>query len=178
MIKLEHVVLASPEQMRWFIIERWVPIKGYENYKINDKGVVINSKGHVLKPELSNTGYNRVSLSKHQKHKKFSVHRLVAEAFIPNPNKLPQINHKDENRLNNNYKNLEWSTPLHNLIYSDVIRKGNEAHRRKVLCITTGEIFNSFKEIEDKYGLSHSNLVACCTGRRKQCGGKEWKYIN
>ena len=158
-------------------MELWKPIKNYENYKINRNGVVVNSNFKIIKPEISNNGYLRVSLCKKQIHKKLSIHRLVAQAFIPNPNNLTQVNHKDENKKNNNVENLEWCTPLYNLSYSNIIKKGNKAHNKKIRCITTNEIFDSIKKAEVKYKLHHSNIVACCNGRRKKCGNMEWEYV-
>lgn len=158
--------------------ETTIPIKDFPNYRIDKIGNVFNSNGLKLKPSISNTGYLRVSLSNNDvKHKRFLVHRLVAETFIPNPNNYPQVNHKDENKTNNCVENLEWCTPLYNLNYSKVIEKASIAKEKMVRCITTNEVFSSFKEIEDKFGLSYSNLVACCTGRRKKCGGMEWEYV-
>ena len=155
-----------------------VQIKDFPNYRIDKMGNVFNSSGLKLKPSVSNKGYLRVSLSNNNvKHKRFLVHRLVAETFISNPNNYPQVNHKDEDKTNNCVENLEWCSPLYNLNYSQVIEKASIAKEKTVRCITTNEIFSSFKEIEDKFGLSHSNLVACCSGRRKKCGGMEWEYV-
>lgn len=155
-------------------------IKGYDNYYVNEDGVVKNKKGLILKQQESNNGYMRVSLSSHQVKTKHLVHRLVAQAFVKNPNKklYNQVNHIDENKKNNNKDNLEWCTCSMNLRYSGVILKGNAAHRHKVRCITTGEIFNSIKEVEDKYGVNHSNICACCGKRRLLCDGKEWEYVD
>lgn len=155
-----------------------IVVADFPNYYITTEGSVFNAGGVKLKPEITNNGYLRVSLSNDEvKHKRFSVHRLVAEAFIPNPENLPQVNHKDEDKTNNCVENLEWCTALENLNYSKVIEKASEAKKQKIKCITTGEIFDSIKEVEDKFGLYHSNLVACCMGRRKRCGGMEWEYI-
>ena len=152
-------------------------IPEFPNYRVTPQGEVFNRNGVKLKPETQNNGYLRVSLSNGKvKHKRFLVHRLVAQVFIPNPNKFPQVNHLDQNKQNNDASNLEWCTPLDNLKHSRVIEKASEAKFTKVRCVTTGQIFNSFKEIEERYGLSHSNLVACCKGRRPTCGGMKWEY--
>ena len=82
-----------------------------EDYEITRDGQVINKHtNHVLKPQPNAKGYLRVSISK----KLVFVHRLVAEKYIPNPNNLPQVNHKDGNKLNNNVENLEWVDNLEN----------------------------------------------------------------
>lgn len=151
-------------------------IREYPGYKISKDGVVTNKNGKIMKGSVTRRGYVTVTLFKKQKHKHCLVHRLVAKAFIPNPNSLPQVNHIDGNKQNNSVDNLEWCTCLYNLNYSGVIQKGNAAHRKPVNCITTQETFNSVKEACDKYGLSYSNVVACCNGRRSKTGGKQWKY--
>ena len=119
---------------RWLIIEIWKDIKGYEGlYQVSNYGRIktlinFNSKHSYSKKELKErkekilkehecNGYLRVTLSKKQKSKHYRVHRLVAQAFIPNPENKPQINHKDNNRKNNNVNNLEWCTALYNNRY-------------------------------------------------------------
>ena len=150
----------------------------FPNYSISEDGEIRNSKGKIIKGEISNNGYRRVSLSNNDvKHKKMSVHRLVAETYIPNPHNYPEVNHKNENKLDNNVNNLEWCSTLDNLNHSRVIEKASVAKFRKVKCITTGKIYNSIKEAADELGLYHSNIVACCNGRRATCGGLEWEYL-
>lgn len=158
------------------MIER-KPIKDFPDYSITADGSVYNKNGLRIKPETSRNGYLRVSLSnKTTKHKRFLVHRLVAEAYIPNPYGLPQINHINEDRKDNRVENLEWCSPLYNLNYSNVIEKASIAKFRKVYCITTNEYFNSVSEASTKYSIDISNIVACCAGRRKIAGNKEWRY--
>lgn len=155
-----------------------VSIEGFPNYKIDTNGNVFNAKGKKLKQEKTNTGYLRVSLSNDTvKHQRKSVHRLVAETFIPNPNNLPQINHLNKNKTDNRIDNLEWCTPIDNLNYSNVIDKASVAKFTKVKCVNTGQIYNSVKEAADSLGLHHSNIVACCNGRRSHCGGMKWEYV-
>ena len=153
-------------------------IHDFPNYMITDSGEVFNTNGLKIKGEVSNNGYARVSLSnEHIKHQKKSIHRLVAEAFIPNPKNLPQVNHINQNKLDNRVENLEWCTPLENLSHSGVIDKASVAKFTKVECVTTGDIFDSVKNAAETFGLHHSNIVACCNGRRSKCGGKEWRYV-
>lgn len=85
------------------------------NYLVTEDGKVLSKKtGRCLKGEVSNRGYLRVTLSLNGAYKKFSVHRLVAEAYLPNPENKPQVNHKDSDRLNNHVDNLEWCTSSEN----------------------------------------------------------------
>lgn len=154
-----------------------VAIAGFPNYTIDEFGNVYNREGLKLKAEVTSQGYLRVSLSNESvKHKRLSIHRLVAETFIPNPGNLQQVNHIDENKLNNHVSNLEWITPLGNLLHSGVIDKASVAKKHKIRCVTTGEVYDSILDAVNKYGLHHSNIVACCMGRRKTCGGMVWEY--
>lgn len=106
--------------------EIWRDIKDYEGlYQISNFGRVKSlprngtiSTERILKPLLTGRGYYKVTLSKHNKAKYPSIHRLVAEAFILNPDNLPQINHKDGNKTNNKVGNLEWCTSLENVKHS------------------------------------------------------------
>lgn len=152
-------------------------IEDFPRYFIDKKGNIYNDKGLKLKQQISSSGYLRVSLCNNKiKHKMFLVHRLVAKAFIPNPNCYTQVNHKDYNKQNNNVENLEWVTPLQNLNYSNIIEKASKAKFKRVKCNETGEIFESIKDACEKYNLYHSNIVACCNGRRKRTGGYSWSY--
>ena len=103
-------------------------IKGYEGkYMISDDGQVwSNHKKGFLKPYEWPDGYLCVNLYKNGKPAGFSIHRLVAQAFIPNPNNFPIVNHKDENKYNNNVDNLEWCDYQHNNTYGSRIEKINQ----------------------------------------------------
>ena len=110
--------------------EEWLPVFGYEKiYLVSSNGKVKRiSTGRILKP-LNNQGYFRVALCKENKPKLYSIHRLVAQAFIPNPDGLPQVNHKDENKKNNCVSNLEWCTALYNTRYGTGIKR--QVEKRK-----------------------------------------------
>lgn len=107
--------------------EEWKDIKGYEGlYKISNLGRVKSLPKHagrsyrkerILKNSIDKDGYIKVTLCKNNKTSFLSIHRLLAIAFIPNPNNFPQINHKDENKQNNNLNNLEWCTCKYNINY-------------------------------------------------------------
>ena len=95
------------------------PIPNFEGiYWITKSGNVINADGMALKPYDNGYGYLMVDLKRNGKRKHARIHRLVAEAFIPNPYNLPEVNHKDENKHNNSFKNLEWCTNLENMRHS------------------------------------------------------------
>lgn len=103
----------------------WKDIKGYEGlYEVSDKGEVRNYiTKKLIVGDVNNFGYCRVKLYKNKKQKTFFRHRLVAEAFIPNPNNLPEVNHIDGDKSHNFKENLEWSSRTHN---------EREAHRLKI----------------------------------------------
>lgn len=149
--------------------EEWRDIKGYEGlYQVSNLGRVksLRDKNNkkrelILKPKIMRNGYLKVDLCKNGKQKTFTVHRLVATVFISNPKNFPTVNHKDENKLNNNVSNLEWCTVLYNNCYGTRLKK--------VKCITTGEIFNSISEASKKYKCSPSHIVENCKGKIKSC---------
>ncbi len=109
------------------MIEQWKAVKDFEGvYEVSNLGRVkrialglgTNAKDGILKPGLSKKGYPRVYLSKHSKKYTKPLHILVAQAFIPNPHNLPQVNHKDGNKLNASVENLEWTTQKGNMLHS------------------------------------------------------------
>ena len=98
--------------------EIWKPVKEYESfYEISNKGQVSN-KRKVLKTHAQNSGYLQITFTVKGKSKKYLVHRLVAEAFIPNHYGKPVVNHKDGNKLNNSVDNLEWCTHSENILHA------------------------------------------------------------
>ena len=165
--------------------EEWRDIEGYEGlYQISNLGRVrsLNCRGHkgcigILTPRLDGKGYEMVALYKEGKARNIKVHRLVAQAFIPNPNNYPQVNHKDENKTNNDVKNLEWCTNEYNHNYGTRNERVGKSLSKKVICITTGEIFNSMREACRKYNISVGSMTECCQGKRKTVGGYKWEYF-
>ena len=240
--------------------EVWKPVIGYEGfYEVSNNGrvrsidrVVFQQgriqkyKGAIMSQYLRNNGYYSVRLSIGNKKKTFSVHRLVAKAFIPNNNNYPCINHKDEVKTNNNVENLEWCTIKYNVNYGTaILRKSlkmgkkiaqydsngkligtfysiNEAERKNNIKIGNSILFNNHtaggyfwrlfestppicidvhfsknhsrrvcqysKDLEliaiyesgrkasDKTGFKHENILACCRGKQKSCGGFIWAF--
>lgn len=257
-------------------IEIWKCINGYDGkYQISSNGRVRSLNFNkteetvILKQSSDTYGYKQVTLYKNGKRKTYKVHRLVAETFISNPNKYPQVNHKDENKENNSVKNLEFCTEQYNINYGtrnervskelkekyndgtfsmygeknpmygrhhteetkkkisesrkgkysgqnspmygkhhteetkDKIRNANKGRKlteeqklkisksnkgskhpncRKIICITTGEVFNFIKEAAEKYNIDNSGITKCCKGKLKYFGssseyGKlQWAY--
>lgn len=174
-------------------------IKGYPGYYARDNGEIWSVKRGAprrLIPTLNHKGYERVKLSLNGKSKTITVHQLVARTFIPNPENKPQVNHKDENKRNNNVKNLEWCTCLENVRYGTGIvrsansRKGIKINNRKVIesnkkpifqldeSNTILKIWSSIAEASRELNIHDGHISACCKGKRKTCGGFKWRYQN
>ena len=174
--------------------ENWKPITGYENkYEISNFGRVksyaqANRQGRTTYGHLDKKGYRTVFLYDKPQHGTwFKVHRLVATAFLENPNNYPEVNHKDENKSNNYIDNLEWCTNLYNSRYGTKNQRAAEKNRccettsKKVYSIDKNnniEYFDSIGEAERLTGNSHSNIVRALKGRTKKCGGRKWFYNN
>ena len=169
--------------------EVWKDVVGFEGlYQVSDRGNVYSIRrvglhgrkigGRILKPIQSRGGYIQVGLSKNGKMKFKYIHRLVAEAFIPNPNGLPQVNHKDEIKDNNSVENLEWCTSKYNSNYGTSIERRVKAQSKKVMAVNikTGEVmrFNSTVEAGNK-GYDQSGVSASCRGDYKD--GRTGKLI-
>ena len=164
--------------------EIWRDIKEYEGlYKVSNLGRVktLHSgknkmKNNIKKFRKCHDGYYRVNLYKEKHIKSPFVHRLVAQAFIPNPNNYSCINHKDENKLNNNVNNLEWCTKQYNNKYSAKSRK----QHRIILQYSKDNIFirewpnisNPSKELS----IYRNAIWRCCNGTQKTAGGYIWRY--
>ena len=165
------------------------PIEGFENYLIYDDGRVWSIKrSRFLKQETKKDGYLRVGLYKNDKIYHKYIHRLVAEAFISNPNNLPEVNHKDENKENNNVDNLEWMTSLDNTNYGTCIQRRTEklinniGKSKMVLQYDKNmnkiDAFPSIKEAERQTGLANTNIGLACRETHRTCGGYYWRYAN
>lgn len=240
--------------------EIWKSIENYDGlYEVSNFGCVRSLdrivfqqgrnqvyRGTIMTPFKNNRGYYCIRLSKENKKKTFSVHRLVAKAFIPNPKNYPCVNHKDENPQNNNVQNLEWCTNEYNVNYGtatyrraikmgkcvaqynkngklvstfysvneaergtnikigDAVKNNNHTaggffwrfyesiaphritvsfaknHAKRVLQYSKSlEFVSSYKsghEASFKTGLKHENILSCCRGEQKTCGGFIWVF--
>ena len=163
--------------------ETWKEIAGYEGlYEVSDQGRVKSlNYNRTGKEKIMNTGedtygYLRVNLSKDGHAKKLKVHRIVAKAFIPNPNNLETVNHKDEDKTNNTVSNLEWMSRGDNVAYS---QPQWEKRRVQMLDKSTGELLATFPSLMEAVrvtGINQGNICSCCNGKRKSAGGYIWQY--
>lgn len=183
--------------------EIWKDIEGYEGlYQVSNLGRVKSmgngnsnrSKEIIMKQTKNMKGYPMIILCKEGVCKGFSVHRLVATAFLPNPDNLPQINHKDEDKTNNmvwvnedgsidyNKSNLEFCTPKYNVNYGTRTEKVVKALSIPVLQFTkSGEFirkWDSIIQVERELGISNSNISMCCKGKRKSAYSYKWQYVD
>lgn len=175
--------------MRKSIVEEWRDIPKYCGlYQASNLGyirsvtrVTIQSgaqrciKGRTLSPAKDKFGYSRVTLSKKGVHHTYYIHRLIAETFIPNPDNLPQINHKDENPNNNEVSNLEWCTVQYNNTYgsrnlkasltNSIIQLNNSKSKAVIQLDLDGNFISewpSISEIKRQLGFDISNIANCC----------------
>lgn len=163
----------------------WKPINGYEGlYEVSETGLVRSlrhGKKRILSPGKTGDGYLMVGLCRDGKRTGLLIHRLVAEAFLPNPRGLPTVNHRDENKLNNEVSNLEWLTMADNARYGTRVQRVALANSKPVLQLDKlGNIVNRFpslKEAERQTGIARPSIcVVCNGGRLKTAGGFSWKY--
>ena len=180
----------------------WRDVVGYEGlYQVSNTGKIRSLYRYKkeLKPNITKNGYATVELFKNKKSKRLLIHRLVAFAFIENPSNLPQVNHIDENKLNNHVENLEWLTAKENMNYgtrkerqiantdfSKNIYKQNAIKNGKIVSKPVLQ-FDKNGNLVDRYesgkqasvmtNISHSHILECCAGKRyKTVGGYIWKY--
>lgn len=172
-------------------MEEWKDIEGYEGlYQISNYGRVKSlkyGKEKILKGGKVSSGYLQVGLCKDGKLVRKYIHRLVAEAFIPNPNNYEQVNHKDEDKSSNIVLNLEWCDSKYNNNYGTRNQRSAEKQindpkrSKKVDQIdkVSGEVIRKWESTMecDRNGFNQGAVAACCNGLRKTHKGYIWRYI-
>jgi len=182
--------------------EIWKDVVGYEGYyKVSNMGNVksidryvkhsitglpTKRKGKTLKANI-NHGYQEINLSKLGVIKDAKISRLVAIAFIPNPENKATVNHKNGIRNDDRVENLEWNTQQENNIHAYKVLKRKSAFQgrfgelnysaKKIKCTTTDEVFTTMKEACEKYELDMSSVVKICKGKRKSTKGLVFQYV-
>lgn len=155
------------------------PINGFPNYLISNTGQVFSKNTNsFLQPQLSNRGYLQVGLFNNGKRQVKSIHRLVAEAFLPNPLQLEEINHIDENKTNNMVDNLEWINHIDNLKYGARPIKHAHAVGKTVLNIETNQQYYSIMEAARQTNIPKSSISVACHNPSRMAGGYHWKFVD
>ena len=174
------------------IVEIWRDVRDYEGlYKVSNLGRVksleryvknnicgfLYSKEHILKQSKIPSGYKKVNLSKDGIIVKQYVHRIVAQAFLPNPDNLPEVNHKDENKENNCVDNLEWCSHSYNMCYGSRSEKYSVKVRQFAKDNTLIGEYSSLTEASKATNISCGNISSCIKGRLKTAGGYIWEKL-
>jgi hypothetical protein len=156
----------------------WLPVPGFEGlYEVSDQGRVRSvRRRRQLHPSKKTTGYLQVTLAVEGVSHYLSVHRIVAMAFLPNPENKPQVNHKNGNKTDNRVANLEWMTNSENQRHRFEVlgHKGHTA--RPVICLDTGEVFPSAKAAAERFGCDSTGVTMCCSGTRKSHKNLHFNY--
>ena len=179
-------------------MEQWRDIDGFEGmYQISDCGRVrsvervvkmtrygkehdMHHKGRVLRTHTTKDGYTSVQLTKGSKPHTLRVHRLVAKAFIPNSDRLPDVNHKDGDKSNNKKNNLEWCTKSYNTKHAydnGLIDKSKMKFNRKKVRRSDGKVFESLTEAAEDSGTHISDVSMCCHGRLLHTAGYGFEFV-
>lgn len=154
-----------------------------DRYKVSTQGTVINKKTNRILIPFIRSGYPTVLLPiGNGKARHFPLHKLVASAFLPNPCNYPQINHKDQNKLNPCVENLEWCTCKYNINYGDAIYRRTSnmmSHAPEVVCLETGKIYQNQSQAAQELRLDQGNMSRTLSGKGKSVGGYHfsWLYI-
>ena len=155
-------------------------VVGYEGlYQVTSCGKIWSHQSEkFLKPLKRKDSYLQVGLHKDGEKKTYLVHRLVQEAYLPNPNNLPCVNHKDENRENNALPNLEWCTHEYNINYGSRNKRIAKSLSKPVFCEELNITFESANAAARELGLNSGNITKCCKGKLKTTGGYCFRYAN
>ena len=181
--------------------EIWKDIEEYEGlYQVSNLGRVKSTYGWnagskkycnrelIMKLKISSVGYYVVTLHKDKKQKTHNVHRLVAEAFIPNPYNKETVNHKNGDKINNNIDNLEWCTARYNLTYNGIRKKAGLTNRKRGKCVNmldrSGAFIKRYDSLTDaalavcgeNYEKGVMNICNACKGRIPTAYGYKWSY--
>lgn len=162
----------------------WKPVVGFEeHYLVSDSGQVWSLYRHrALIPAIDRYGYEKVSLWKNDKAHTRTVHRLVAQAFVPNPDNLPTVNHINEVKTDNRASNLEWLSVVDNDNHGTRNERMSDAKCRlpveQVFPDGSTMIYKGVKDASRKTGINRCSIALCCKNIRNTAGGYKWRYYN
>lgn len=159
--------------------EQWRDVPGYEGlYQVSDMGRVRNRKRRRhLRPSVKKSGYAQVTLSKDGVSAYYSIHRVVASAFLPNPGELPQVNHKNGDKLDNRLANLEWCSASENQQHRHKVLGQPGGHPKAVVCIETGQSWEAVHLAAQELNIHRTSISMACHGRRKTAGGLHFNFL-
>ena len=160
----------------------WREVKEYSNYEVNQFGEIRHKmRKKVLKPRSNNGGYQYVNFKINGKNINFAVHRIVANAFIPNPNGYTEVNHKDYNKKNNCVDNLEWVSSSQNKQHAYQKKENKKSRGKQVEQYSkNGEYlktYDSISEAAKELNCSIAAISNCCLGRTKTSQGFQWSFV-
>lgn len=179
-LKNKEIWKDIPEYENLYQISNLGNVKSLDKTIKDTKGRKYQKKGIILKQRYDKYGYKYVKLTKKGKQKYMLVHRIVAKVFINNPENLPQINHKDENRTNNNVNNLEWCDCIYNNNYGNRNKKIQDRISKSIIQLDKNNNFikkwkNSI-EASKSLNINGGNIRSCCRNELKTAGGFIWRY--
>lgn len=169
--------------------EIWKPVIGYEGlYEVSNLGKIKSlnyrntKKEGILSPGINTCGYEQVILAKDKVRKALFVHRIVAEAFLPNKNNYEVVNHKDENPRNNTLDNLEWCSRSYNALYGTCQKRRIKKLGKEIEQVKDKKVINVFQSISEAgrvLGKKNGSVICnALKGRLKTAYDCEWRYKN
>lgn len=164
-------------------MEEWVDLPGYEGlYQVSKTGYIKSlprkgTQGGIMRGHLDKKGYVIITLRKDGVQSSKRLHRLIAETFIPNPDNLPEVNHRNENKVDNRVENLEWCTSAYNHEYGSRTSRAAQSCGKAIVCVETGVKYQGAKWAATELNLDPSAITKALKNPNRTCGGCHWKYL-
>lgn len=161
-------------------MERWLSMGEFPNYEVSNEGRVRNAKtGRILKTNLNERGYERVSLyDKDKRIRTRPIHRLVADTFYDGDHTALDVNHIDGDKTNNHISNLEFCTRKENINHAFSTGLKRASRMTRVRVVETGEIYESIRECGRALGCNQSDICKCLSGKHRTCGGYHFEFVD